>query len=319
MNPLFPTPISSPLLSCLAIASALLAQPLLAVNIASTEVAADHVAFSRSSFFNAVVALQLTSDGSTIGSGVLIAPNKVLVSAVNLIGPDGGDSSDTSLLSIGQFNGTTNSFVRSYSVISATRHPSWTPGGGTVGVELAVLELSEPMTGVTPAQLASSMLGTEGAFAGFGIQGTGLVTDLTLPGAGARLAAMNRVTSLSTAPGDDLSNYWVTDFDNGDAALDTDGNALPSLLEGGLSDADNGTGLWVRTGPGPDDWGLAGILLGHGNEVGESGAFGDIGIWTRLDLPSNRAFINSQAVPEPGTAAFIILALAMAGRRRGSR
>ena len=193
------------------------------------------------------------------------------------------------------------------SVGSVALFPGFNPNldpSGNYGVDLALFQLTQPITGVAPAKIANGMPveGTLSVFGGYGRRGNGITGD-TLP-AGSFLAAQNDIDLIDT-----VSNTFFTDFDNPPGTANVIGSPFPLPLEGGAAPGDSGAPFFVQYENG--EWGVVGILSGIGNLDSEpTMTYGDFTIGT--GVTGATGWMTSQGadiavVPEPTVSALVIL------------
>jgi len=140
-----------------------------------------------------------------------------------------------------------------YQATNYWQHPLWNatdPNDATkvVAIDIGILKLSEPVSGVLPATLYEpsfgSPLGLDATMVGFGYTGTGLSGEV-LGTAGTKRAGQNRI--------DTTGSYWgwssdllLVDFDSPDGQSSTFGPSSPLDLEMGPAHGDSGCGLFVE-------------------------------------------------------------------------
>ena len=260
----------------------------------------------------------LYSVGSSgyIASGVLISSQWVLTAGHVTAGNDyngGGISS----MSFTLYNGSSSS---QYTASNWYTHPGWGASNGDVydGYDIALVRLSTPVTGFTPATLApSSGPVEEGTIVGFGTTGTG---DTGNTGAAGTKRAGNNMTD---ARGDGLSissNIWFVDFDNpDDISSSSYGNDAPLDLEYLDAPGDSGGGLFVtRTGQ-TFLLGITSFVLS--TDGSPNASYSDEGGFT--DVTAFNSWITTtMTVPEPGTwlpSMLLVISVALTRRRRPVR
>jgi Trypsin len=241
-----------------------------------------------------------TSNGPYSGSGVLIAPDWVLLAAHELF-----------LASSGTFtiNGA------SYTSTQLIANPNWSYGNNINGYDFGLVHLSSPVSGVTPATLytGSSEFGQVGTYVGFGLTGTGLTGYQTSLGIQER-AFQNVIDGDFGNP----SLLLGSDFDNPNTPTNNVwGDATPLTLEGCVSPGDSGGGMFITEG---GQTYLAGVISfvavkGSGNA---NSVYGDLSGAGRVSalVP----WILS-TIPEPSAAtllagAGLILLLGRQGRNK---
>jgi len=201
--------------------------------------------------------------------------------------------------------------------------PSSWDGDINNGSDIALLELSSPITSVTPATIyrGNSELTADVTTVGYGKTGNGQTgSDLA---AGTRRAGNNIIDSYVFFPGgeqvfastidaaDRTGLVWDFDSPVGDPQhVNTNvfGSALPVDLEYQIAPGDSGGGSYIQIA---GSWFLAGVTSGDANtfnypgalEPGNRDTYGDISLVTRVS--SYQTFIdsfvptNGAAVPEP--------------------
>ncbi len=160
-------------------------------------------------------------------------------------------------------------------------HPDWNGNLGA-GSDIALLQLSGPVTGVTPATLLTAADGNEiglvGTAVGFGRSGTGL-TGAT-GSTGTKRAGRNMIDESGSAFGwSDNISLW--DFDNPlNAGDNTIGSAVPLNLEYNVGPGDSGGGMFVDVG---GQTLLAGVVsLGWASDGNINSDYGDGSGYTRV-------------------------------------
>jgi hypothetical protein len=262
-----------------------------------------------------------TSSYSYSASGVLIAPNWV-VTAAHVV-----DQARSLTFAI---NGT------SYAAAQWTPYPNWTGNLGA-GYDIGLVRLQSSVTGVTPAirYTGSSELGAVGTSVGFGVTGTGLTGGVTFDG---RKRGGQNVLDLYYSS---ANRILLSDFDNPHNPADNAyGSATPLDLEFLIDSGDSGGGLFIDLGQGPR---LAGVhSFGASYDGNTNSDYGDVSGHTRLSIynswidsimangiPAKKGggkgrgsllvatdatasfdALQEEAVPEPGTLALAVTALA---------
>ena len=176
-------------------------------------------------------------------------------------------------------------------VASATAHPSWASSDGDPAFDLAVLALSSPIGGITPAQITDmDPTGLIGTMIGYGEQGRGINFPSNLSGANDKLAAVNVI--------DQFGATVETDFDRPGGSTNTFGSPTPLMLEGTTGAGDSGGPLFAAF---PTGTFIVGILNGGDNPFGGESEYGDISEWAAVASASNLAFLAAHGIT-PGTA-----------------
>ena len=262
----------------------------------------------------------LYSVGSSgyIASGVLISSQWVLTAGHVTAGNDfngGGISS----MSFTLYNGASPS---QYAASDWYTHPGWGASNGDVydGYDIALVRLSTPVTGFTPATLApSSGFVEQGTIVGFGSTGDGLTGYTSLDQL--KRAGNNMIDARgSGAVGDISSNVLFVDFDKfGDPSASSYGDTSPLPLEYLDAPGDSGGGLFVtRSG----QTFLLGITSFVASTDGSPNAsYSDEGGFT--DVTAFDSWITTtMTVPEPGTwlpSTLLVISVALTRRRRPVR
>jgi secreted trypsin-like serine protease len=262
----------------------------------------------------------LYSVGSSgyIASGVLISSQWVLTAGHVTAGNDfngGGISS----MSFTLYNGASSS---QYAASNWYTHPGWGATSGDVydGYDIALVRLSTPVTGFTPATLApSSGFVEQGTIVGFGSTGTGL-TGNTLA-AGTKRAGNNMIDARgSGVVGDISSNVLFVDFDKpDDASASSYGNTTPLALEYLDAPGDSGGGLFVTRSSQTFLLGITSFVAS--TDASPNASYSDEGGFT--DVTAFNSWITTtMTVPEPGTwlpSTLLVISVALTRRRRPVR
>ena len=249
-------------------------------------------------------------NGNFESSGVLVAPNVVVGAAHTAASASAAGRTF-------RLNGLT------YTVASATRLDNNT--NATDGRDTALFTLTTPVLGVAPAPLYTGSLadtvGLTAFYTGLGDRGTGSApptTPATDPD-GLLLAGQNVIEAAGLTVSDGSggtttfsNNIVFSDFDDGTAATNQLGSITQLDLEMGLAIGDSGGGVFVfNTLTGRYE--LAAL---HSFVLGDDFGYGSISASTGFN-PADLATLTA-AIPEPGSAAALLLGLtALArGRRR---
>lgn len=263
----------------------------------------------------------LYSVGSSgyIASGVLISSQWVLTAGHVTAGNDfngGGISS----MSFTLYNGSSSS---QYAASNWYTHPGWGASNGDVydGYDIALVRLSTPVTGFTPATIASSTnLIEEGTIVGFGSTGTGLTGYTSLDQL--KRAGNNMIDARgSGAVGEVSSNVLFVDFDKpGDTSASTLGATTPLDLEYLSAPGDSGGGLFVTRNGQTLLRGITSFGVENKDNVTDF-SYSDLAGFTDASA-FNSWITTTMTVPEPGTwlpSTLLVIGVALTRRRRPVR
>ncbi len=257
------------------------------------------------------VGMVATNDNFFGGSAVLIASDWLLTAAhvVDYAQPLGW-----SFLFGGNY----------YNAAAVFKEPTYT-GNLYAGNDIALVRLSTPVVGVTPATryTGTSELGQTASMSGYGATGTGLTgaTTYDLLRRGGNNVIDQLGSYLSTVHpgfGTVSNNILLTDFDHPtNAALNKMGSATPLNLEYLIAPGDSGSGMFVDFGSGFELVGInyAGFFVdGTGNSN-----YGDMAGAIRVS--AYNAWIDSHlaAVPEPSTIVLLCMGSTVLFMRRRRR
>lgn len=223
----------------------------------------------------------LVSNWGYTGCGALIAPDWVLTAAHNLTA---ASSTTFTVNGIG------------YSSSRFVKHPGWT-GDALKGYDLALVQLSSPVVGVTPSQIYTGMdeMGQTARFVGLGFTGTGLTG--WKPSENLKRGFENVIDGNFGNPDVLLG----ADFDNPHNPADGGfGASLCLDLEGCVSPGDSGGGVFLSIGS--EEY-LAGIIsFVAGTDGNGNGDYGDVTGFARL---STFAPWIMTTIPEPSVATLL--------------
>ncbi|HEX4055732.1 MAG TPA: trypsin-like serine protease [Tepidisphaeraceae bacterium] len=246
----------------------------------------------------------VSSNGSA-GSGTLIAPGWVLTAAHAVTENDVTNFPIYTLSDIYFGQGATASLSGATTASAVFVESGWdynSPDGN----DLALIELSTPITNVAAAPLYTSSLGSQlnqtATIVGYGYTGTGS-TGAT--GAyGTRLGIQNVIDAFggqttTTGTGAQLSlstfssNLMFTDFDKpGDPSVSLMGATTPLAMEGASAPGDSGGGLFLTVGgttylAGVTDFGIT------GNNAAFTASYGQGNGYTSVSVSDSANFISS--------------------------
>jgi hypothetical protein len=163
------------------------------------------------------------------------------------------------------------------------------------GVDLALVHLQTPVSGVTPATLYTGGAEFEkpATIVGFGMTGTGLTGSLPDSG-GVKRAGENVIDALGSAIGAS-DNYSLTDFDSPFANANSFGDEFPLDLEYKTAVGDSGGGVFIDEGGAKV---LAGIpsFSAYADDIANS-SYGEIDGFVRVTLFTG--WISTETSPTP--------------------
>jgi hypothetical protein len=249
----------------------------------------------------------VSSSGDGFASGTLIAPDWVLTAAHD------SNTAPAADISFGQGASTTPEQPAANSVANVFIDPGYT-GTPTAGNDLSLLQLSTPITNVTPAAIYPGASGTEigltATVIGYGYTGNGLtganvnVNDGTRRGYQNVLDAVGGQQTIGGPPNNTTysfvgfsSDVMMSDFDQpNNASSSIMGGTSPLALEGCSVYGDSGGGAYVTVN---GQTYLAGVtdFVGYfsNNPYSTSGIgyYGDFSGYTRLSVPDSQNFLLS--------------------------
>ncbi|MCW3121865.1 MAG: hypothetical protein JWQ38_1357 [Flavipsychrobacter sp.] len=174
---------------------------------------------------------------------------------------------------------------KKYSIKKITVHPDAYDTSAKKRCDLAIVELNEPITDVTPAILnkAFDELHADVSGAGFGARGAANAPANIMP-ADVKLAGENVIDSIGGPVYNGKPTLLLCDMDHPTDATCCNkmGSAIPRPLEYVVSGGDSGGGLFRMV---DNNWQLVGIC--HGSPVFvaqlmKTGYYGQVMEWTRV-------------------------------------
>ena len=291
-------------------AVSLVTRPAAAIYIRHDVALANYVALASDPLYAATGYLR--SPNGQFCTGTLVSPTIVL-SAAHCFVYTGGPKAGTVALPGDLMFGAGDAVAPFSSNVAALQlNPNYDITNFAPEYDMALVTLSSPFAGITPARLwGGDPFGLTATIVGYGTQGTGVSHGL--PGAGPRLAAQNVVDLVG-------SGSLRIDFDSPNLNANRTGSAFPLPLEGTPATGDSGGPLFVLLDGLPF---IAGTL--HGG-IG-SNLYGDISLYSRGAREENLAFLRANGidlatpVPEPATFGLLSASLlaGWAARRRQRR
>ena len=154
--------------------------------------------------------------------------------------------------------------------------------------DIALIELSEPVTGITPAAICGTFdeLHSDVVGVGYGVHGKANKPE-NIDTSCEKLAGENVIDSIGGYRLNNHPTVMFCDFDNGSKECNKMGSAIPRPLEYICGGGDSGGGLFRKTKTG---WELIGICHGAGIDVGQmmkTGYYGQVMGWIRVSVFRN--------------------------------
>ena len=258
------------------------------------------------------VTVSLGNGGFALGAGTLIAPDWILTAASAVTQPSNGQAYSTSLINFG--HGATASFVAAPTSIASVVVASGWMFNLNAGNDMALLQLTTPITNVTPARLYSASLGSELGqqltAVGYGFTGTGLTGYSTATG-GTRRAIQNMIDAFgntTTTGGTGIqysfaglsSNLMLSDFDRPGVPFSSlMGGSAPISLEGSSTAGDSGGGVFFTVNSQTylaGVYSLTGAFNNNALSTAPDGYYGDYNGYTRVTTAAS-FFSTNLAIP----------------------
>ncbi|CUU34355.1 Trypsin [Armatimonadetes bacterium DC] len=135
-----------------------------------------------------------------------------------------------------------------YTVQNVYIHPNYNPSDLMYGGDIALLELSAPVVGVTPALINTSFspIGLNSISVGYGATGTGLTGYTTYDG---RRRGMTNVVDAYLSSYNNSTEWILSDFDHPtDSTYSTMGSSMATPFEGLVAPGDSGGPVFIQVG-----------------------------------------------------------------------
>jgi hypothetical protein len=277
-----------------------------------------YISLAASPAFSSVGKIRSSTPSSNfLASGTLIASDWILTAAHVV------DRATSLSFQIGG---------RSYSASRWVPHPQWN-GNLAAGFDIALVQLSSPVVGITPATryTGTNELGAVGISVGFGKTGQGLDGFTRLDGL--KRAGENVIDRFY--PGSN-NRIFISDFDNpnyyGESKF---GSFVPTDLEYLIAPGDSGGGVFINFGQGPMLAGVHSFVSATDGRINSD--YGDVSGHTRVSVfnswinsilrgsftsaglgkltRTSSALIAQSAVPEPATSLLSLMIAAIAASR----
>jgi hypothetical protein len=281
-----------------------------------------YTSLAQQSVFDCVGFLTWNVDSSAyIASGTLIAPDWVLT-AGHVVGGTDEFGAGVSGMTFGIGPADHGAGIAATEWIP---YGAWSQSGGDLwaGVDLGLVRLSQPLTGVTPARMdfSTPLLGLLGTSVGYGRSGTGL-TGMS-SGPGTKRAGQNVIdarggdlTTMGSGTLLDLDGISPTvlfyDFDKpGDLVLSSMGSEVPVALEYLIGSGDSGGALFIDVGGVSKLVGVNSFIASLPSPLDTTGPNGDYGdLAGVISVQSFGNWIYSvTGVPEPSSLTLLWLGL----------